>query len=62
VNTASIGHARYWHDTESANGLEGFSLLEMMMVVTLILIVAYIAAPTEALSPQPSAFSESADN
>ena len=31
--------------TQSANGPEGFSLLEMMMVVTLILIVASISAP-----------------
>jgi general secretion pathway protein G len=33
------------HDTKSANRPEGFSLLEMMMVVTLILIVASIATP-----------------
>jgi len=58
----------------------GFSLLEMMMVVTLILIVVSIATPIfqtvvvrtreavladhlrEAISSQPSAFSELADN
>jgi prepilin-type N-terminal cleavage/methylation domain-containing protein len=51
-----------WRDAKRGRHAEGFSLLEMMMVVTLILIVASIAAPTEALSPQPSAFSESADN
>jgi len=34
----------------------------MMMVVALILIIASIATPTEALSPQPSAFSERAES
>ena len=59
---------------------DGFSLLEMMMVVTLILIIASIATPIyrsvvvrareavlrddlkEAVSSQPSAFSEHAEN
>jgi hypothetical protein len=34
----------------------------MMLVVTLILIVASIATPIEAVSSQPSAFSEPADS
>jgi general secretion pathway protein G len=33
------------HDSKSRNRPEGFSILEMMMVVTLILIVASISAP-----------------
>ena len=41
---------------------EGFSLLEMMMVVTLILIIASIASPMEAVSSQFSALSEHAEN
>jgi general secretion pathway protein G len=41
----SMGHLTYPHQTQSANPAEGFSLLEMMMVVTLILIVASIATP-----------------
>jgi general secretion pathway protein G len=35
----------YRHDTKSAERPEGFSLLEMMMVVTLILVVTSIATP-----------------
>jgi len=35
----------YRHNTENANRPEGFSLLEMMMVVTVILIVVSIATP-----------------
>jgi Tfp pilus assembly protein FimT len=41
---------------------QGISLLEMMLVVNLILIVASIATPIEAVSSQPSAFSEPADS
>jgi general secretion pathway protein G len=42
---ASIGRLIYRHDTQRASRPEGFSILEMMMVVTLILIVACISAP-----------------
>ena len=76
-------------DTKGGHHAEGFSLLEMMMVVTLILIIASIATPIyrsvvvrareavlrrvpdgtrlrddlkEAVSSQPSAFSEPAEN
>jgi general secretion pathway protein G len=35
----------YRKDSRGINSVEGFSLLEMMMVVTVILIVASIAAP-----------------
>ena len=41
----SISPPARWRKTRSANAPEGFSILEMMMVVTLILIVASIAAP-----------------
>ena len=41
----SVGQLRYRHNTQSANRPEGFSLLEMMMVITVILIVTSIAAP-----------------
>jgi general secretion pathway protein G len=40
-----MGHLTYRHNAQSAGRREGFSLLEMMMVVTLILIVTSIAAP-----------------
>jgi general secretion pathway protein G len=40
-----MGRLMNRHDTKSADRPEGFSLLEMMMVVTLILIVASIATP-----------------
>jgi len=66
-------------ETSSVNGPEAFSLLEMMMVVTLILIIASISTPIymtamvrareavladlfEAVSSQPSAFSEHAES
>ena len=45
MNSASIGRVTYGHRTQGANRLEAFSLLEMMMVVTLILIIASIATP-----------------
>jgi len=41
---------------------QGIWLLEMMLVVNLILVVASIATPIEAVSSQPSAFSEPADS
>jgi prepilin-type N-terminal cleavage/methylation domain-containing protein len=59
MRIALIGRLTDRNSSQSTNSAKGFSLLEMMMVVTLILIVASIAAPTEALSSQPSAFSES---
>ena len=40
-----MGCLIYRHNTQSANRPSGFSLLEMMMVVTVILIVASISAP-----------------
>jgi len=40
-----MGRFIYGHNTQSAGRPEGFSLLEMMMVVTVILIVASISAP-----------------
>jgi general secretion pathway protein G len=45
MESASIGRFIHRHDTSAANRPEGFSLLEMMMVVTVILIVASISAP-----------------
>ena len=45
MERVSGGCLRRRHDSASANRPEGFSLLEMMMVVTLILIVTSIAAP-----------------
>src|SRR5208337_177316 len=45
MESASIGRLVYRHDGKSASRPEGFSLLEMMMVVTVILIVASISAP-----------------
>ena len=44
-------------DAKNAYPYGGFSLLEMMMVVTLILIIASIASPMEAVSSQFSALS-----
>jgi prepilin-type N-terminal cleavage/methylation domain-containing protein len=46
MKSASVGHLAHRHDTKGGHRPEGFSLLEMMMVVTLILIVASIAGPT----------------
>jgi prepilin-type N-terminal cleavage/methylation domain-containing protein len=45
MEIASIGRLRHRPKPNSAGRAEGFSLLEMMMVVTLILIVASIATP-----------------
>ena len=45
MESAPIGCLIYRHDGKSASRPEGFSLLEMMMVVTVILIVASISAP-----------------
>jgi general secretion pathway protein G len=42
---ASICRFTYRHDGKGASGPEGFSLLEMMMVITVILILASISAP-----------------
>jgi prepilin-type N-terminal cleavage/methylation domain-containing protein len=80
MDSPSLHHLTYQHDAECGKPAGGFSLLEMMMVVTLILIVVSIATPIfqtvvvrtreavladhlrEAISSQPSAFSELADN
>ena len=45
MERGSTGRLIYRHDGESAGRDEGFSLLEMMMVVAVILIVASISAP-----------------
>jgi len=45
MEIAPIGRPLHRRNTQSADRREGFSLLEMMMVVTLILIVASIATP-----------------
>jgi general secretion pathway protein G len=45
MESASIGRLSCRQDTKGGHGAEGFSLLEMMMVVTLILIVVSIATP-----------------
>ena len=45
MGRASVSPKKSRHSTGSANRPEGFSLLEMMMVVTVILIVASISAP-----------------
>jgi len=79
MDSPSIDHATCRQDTRGRHHPEGFSLLEMMMVVTVILIVASISAPIymtavvrareavladlfEAVSSQPSAFSEHAES
>ena len=80
MESPSIDHVTCRRETKGGHRAEGFSLLEMMMVVTLILIVVSIATPIfttvvvrtreavladhlrEAISSQPSAFSELADN
>ena len=58
----SIDHVKPQPEAKNRRRPEGFSLLEMMMVVTLILIIASIATPMEALSSQPSVISEHAEN
>ena len=45
MGSTSIGRFIYQHDGKSASRAEGFSLLEMMVVVTVVLIVASISAP-----------------
>jgi general secretion pathway protein G len=45
MESGSIGRLTYAHNNKSANRVQGFSLLEMMMVVTVILIVASISTP-----------------
>ena len=45
MESASIGHLMSRPENRGANRPEGFSLLEMMMVVTVILIVASISVP-----------------
>jgi general secretion pathway protein G len=45
MESASIGHLIHQHEDKGASCANGFSLLEMMMVVTVILIVASIATP-----------------
>ena len=45
MNTPSIEHVNRRQDAWGRHRSEGFSLLEMMMVVTLILIIASIATP-----------------
>jgi prepilin-type N-terminal cleavage/methylation domain-containing protein len=80
MDSPSLHHLTYQHNAERRKPAGGFSLLEMMMVVTLILIVVSIATPIfrtvvvrtreavladhlmGAISSQPSAFSELADN
>jgi hypothetical protein len=48
MENASIGRLAHRKDAQGTNSLKGFSLLEMMMVVTVIF---------EAVSSQPSGFS-----
>ena len=45
MESTSAGRLIYPRDSQRANPLEAFSLLEMMMVITVILIVASISAP-----------------
>jgi general secretion pathway protein G len=45
MGVASSGRVAHRRDTECGRHADGFSLLEMMVVVTVILIVASIAAP-----------------
>ena len=45
MERSSIGRLICGHDTKQHSRRKGFSLLEMMMVVTLILLVASIATP-----------------
>jgi hypothetical protein len=59
---ASIGPPADRPSPKNAIGPEGFSLLEMTLVVTRILTVVSIATPDEAVSSQPSAFSEPAES
>jgi general secretion pathway protein G len=45
MGSVSIGRFIYQHDGKSGSRPKGFSLLEMMIVVTVILILASISAP-----------------
>ena len=45
MDSPSLHHLTYEHDAECGERAGGFSLLEMMMVVTLILIIASISMP-----------------
>jgi general secretion pathway protein G len=45
MESASIGRFTHRRDTQGGHRPEAFSILEMMMVVTMILIVASISAP-----------------
>jgi general secretion pathway protein G len=45
MENTSTGRLMHPRDSQSAHSADGFSLLEMMMVVTLILIIASIATP-----------------
>jgi len=45
MENAPVGRHTWRKGTQGTSSVEGFSLLEMMMVVTLILIVASIATP-----------------
>jgi len=79
MESASTGRFMHRRRRKAASCPEGFSPIEMMMVVTVILIVASISAPIymtavvrareavladlfEAVSSQPSAFSEHAES
>ncbi|MGB7591774.1 MAG: prepilin-type N-terminal cleavage/methylation domain-containing protein [Terriglobia bacterium] len=45
MESASMGRVTGWHRAKGGRHPGGFSLLEMMMVITVILIVASISAP-----------------
>jgi len=45
MDSSSLHHAARWRHARGGRRFAGFSLLEMMMVVTLILIIASIATP-----------------
>jgi prepilin-type N-terminal cleavage/methylation domain-containing protein len=45
MNAASIGCLIPWQNTKHGHHPEGFSLLEMMMLIALVLIVASVATP-----------------
>ena len=45
MDSSSLHQVTRRHDAQGRRRMQGFSLLEMMMVVTLILIIASIATP-----------------